>query len=80
MGIEEIAGADFFLAVVLAEVEEVEDSDICGPGLDVDCEGSWPLVATLVDVAGSCVVCTKHRYDAVRVTIGAGNVRAEGSG
>ena len=44
-GVEEIAGALFLLAVVLAQVEEVEN--VAVPRLDVDGKSAGAFVATL---------------------------------
>jgi hypothetical protein len=70
--IEEITSANFFLTVILAEVEELED--ICVPWLKVNGERARALVATLVYVSRSRVVRAKHRHDTVRITVGASNV------
>ena len=43
--VEEVPGALFLLAVVLAEVQELEDVGV--PGLEVDRKGAWTLVAAL---------------------------------
>lgn len=71
-GIEEVASTSLFLAVVLSEINEVEY--IVVPGFQVNCEGARTLVAPLVDVACSRIICTEHGYYAVRVAIGACNV------
>lgn len=72
--IEQIARADLFLAVVLAQVEEIKHVRV--PRLDVDGECAGTLVAALVDVAGRAVVCAEHRYDTIAVAVRACNVRA----
>jgi hypothetical protein len=58
--------------MVLPQVDEVED--IVMPRLDVDGESTEALVAPLVDIVCSCVVCAEHRHDAICVAICAGNV------
>ena len=62
-GVEEITGADFFFAVVLPQVKEIKHISV--PGLEINRKSAGALVATLVYVACSCVVSSKHRYDAV---------------
>ena len=71
--IEEIASANFFLAVVLAEVKELKDIRV--PWLEVDSEGTRTLVASLVDIASSGIIGTQHGHDTIRVPISASNVR-----
>jgi hypothetical protein len=71
-GEEQVAGANLLLAVILAEVEELEDVGV--PGLEVDGKRSWALVASLIDVAGRVVVHAKHGDDSVRVAIRACDV------
>lgn len=46
--VEQIAGTDFLLAVVLAQINELEDISV--PGLKVDGECSGAFVAPLIDV------------------------------
>jgi hypothetical protein len=70
--IKEITSTTLLLAVVLPQVEELEDVGM--PRLEVDGERSRPFVTALVNIAGGGVVCTEHRHDAVRVSIGASNV------
>lgn len=65
--IKQVTRADLLLAVVLAQVEELED--VCVPRLNVDGKGSRSLVAALVDVARSVVVDSEHRDDTVRVAL-----------
>ena len=73
-GVEEVAGADLFLPVVLAQVEELKDVGV--PWLEVDGERAGALVATLVDITRCSIICAEHRNDAVRVTVRAGDVSA----
>mgnify|MGYP001587020265 FL=1 len=73
-GEEEVARANLLLAVVLAEVEELEDVGV--PRLEVDGERSGSLVSTLVDVARRVVVDAKHGDDAIGVAVRACDVRA----
>ena len=58
--------------MVLPEVYEVEDISV--PGFDVNCEGAGLLVASLVDVTGGHIICSKHRDDTIGVAIGACNI------
>ena len=58
--------------MILAQVEELEDVGV--PGFDVDGEGTGALVASLVNVAGSRVIRTKHRHNTVREVIRTDNV------
>jgi len=64
--------AGFLVAVVLPQVDKVED--VVVPRLEVDGEGPWTFVAPLVDVASSRVVCAEHRYNTVRVAVRASNI------
>jgi hypothetical protein len=61
--VEEVPCASFLFAVVLPQVDKVED--IIMPRLKVDSEGPWAFVASLVDVASNRVVGTEHRYNTV---------------
>ncbi|KAH0357813.1 hypothetical protein KCU83_g235, partial [Aureobasidium melanogenum] len=73
--VEEIAGTDFLLTVVLAKVEEGEDVGV--PGLEIDGEGTGTLVAALVDVSGSVVENTEHGYETVGCAVGTSNIMAQ---
>jgi hypothetical protein len=75
--IKEIASASFFLSVVLSEVEELKDIGV--PWLNVDGDRARTLIATLVNITGSGVVGSQHRYDPVGVTVGSSNVRSNNS-
>ena len=70
---EEILSAYFFLSVVFAKVKELEDVGM--PGFDVGREGTWPLVAALVNVARCGLIGTEHRRDHIRVAICSCDVR-----
>jgi len=73
--VEEIAGANFFFAVILSEVQEFEDVGV--PWFNVDRKSSGSLVATLIDITGRGVVGTKHGHNTVRVSVRASNVGAK---
>ncbi len=53
--------------MVLPKVEELEDIGV--PWLNINGEGTWTLVAALVDVTCGRVVSTEHWHDAIRVSI-----------
>lgn len=72
--VKQVASANLFLSVVLAEVKEAEDIGM--PRLEVNGECTGTLVATLVDIAGGVVVHTEHRNEAVAGTVGASNIAA----
>ena len=72
--VEEVARARLLLAVVLAQVEEVEDVGV--PRLDVHGERALPLAAALVDEARRVVEDAQHRHEPVRRAVGAGDVGA----
>ena len=71
--VEQVTSTNLFLAVVLAEVDELKD--ISMPGLEVYGESARTLVTTLVDIASGGVVRTEHRDDTVGVAISTGDVR-----
>lgn len=52
--VEQVAGARLLLAVVLAQVQPVEDVRV--PGLHVDGKGALALAAALVDVPAGSIV------------------------
>ena len=77
-GVEEVASAHLFLAVVLLEVEELEDVGV--PRFKVHGDGTLALATALVDVASRVVEDTKHGDDAVGGAVGAldvGTLRAD---
>merc|ERR1719470_615246 len=76
-GVEKVPGALLLLPVVLTEIQEVEDVSM--PRLEVDGEGSWPLVAALVHVPGGVVEDPEHGDQAVAVAIGTGNIGSSSS-
>src|SRR6266508_1783324 len=61
--IEQISCANFFFSVILSEIEKLEDVSM--PRLEVDGECSWTLVASLIDITGSGIICTEHGYNTV---------------
>src|SRR5260221_148444 len=54
--IEQISGADFFLAVILPEIKKLENVSM--PWFEVDRKCSRTLVASLIDVTGSGIIRT----------------------
>src|SRR5271168_818923 len=76
-GIEQVTCSDFFLTVILSKVQPIEYIGV--PWLEIDCECSWPLVATLVDIPSSVVEDAKHRNKAIGGTISASNIRTGGT-
>ena len=46
------------------------------PRFKVDRKCSRTLVASLIDITGSGVICTQRRYNPVRVAVGTRNVGA----
>ena len=76
-GVEQVAGAHLLLAVVLLQVQEVEDVGV--PGLQVDGEGALALAAALVHVAGRVVEHLQHGHEAVGGAVGALDVAAGGA-
>ena len=75
--VEQVPGAGLLLAVVLAEVEPVEDVRV--PRLEVDGECAFPLAAALVDVPRGVVKDAKHGDDAVGGSVGAADVGRGGA-
>ena len=71
--VEEVTRARLFFAVVLAEVEPVEDVGV--PRLEVDGERAFAFAAALVDVAGGVVEDAEHGDDPVGGSVGAADVR-----
>lgn len=69
---EQIARAHLLLAVVLAQVDELEDIGV--PRLEVDRKRPGALVPALVDVARGGVVDTEHGHDSVGVAVRASDV------
>ena len=76
-GVEQIAGALLLLAVVLAQIEEVEDVRV--PWLDVHGKGTLALSTSLVHVACRVVEDAEHGDDAVGRSVGAFDVRPCGA-
>jgi len=76
--VEEVTGADFFFAMVLPQVKELKHIRV--PGLEIDSKSTGALVTTLIYVACSGVVSSKHRHDTVGIAIGSGNVGAKQQG
>ncbi|KAH3685492.1 hypothetical protein WICPIJ_003539 [Wickerhamomyces pijperi] len=74
---EQISGSDFFLTVVLSDVNEIKDIRV--PWFQVQGEGTRSLVTTLVNVTGSVVEDTHHWDDTVGGTVSTSNVRTSGS-
>lgn len=72
-GIEKVTGTGFLLAVVLAQIQELENVGV--PWLDVNGKGTGTLVSSLVDITRSGVISTEHGDNPVRVTIGSSDVR-----
>ena len=71
--IEQVPGAGFLLAVILSQIDELED--VVMPGLDVDGECAWTLVPTLVDITGRRVIGTQHGDDPIRVAVSTSDIR-----
>lgn len=76
-GEKQVAGAHLFLAVVLFQIQEVEDVGV--PGLQVNGESALALAAPLVHVAGRVVEHLEHGHEAVGGTVGAFDVGAGGA-
>ena len=72
--IEEITSVCFFLSVIPCQVNEVKY--VILPQLKIDHDGSKVFIASLVSIAGSGMISTKHKYYPAGVTICACNVRA----
>ena len=75
-GIKQVAGSQFFFAVVFLQVQE--GKDIGMPGLQIDGKAALALASALVHVAGGHVEVAQHWHDAVGYPIGAFDVRARG--
>mmetsp|Transcript_43278 Transcript_43278/g.109704 ORF Transcript_43278/g.109704 Transcript_43278/m.109704 type:complete len:430 (-) Transcript_43278:280-1569(-) len=75
--VEEITCPLLLFAVVLLQLEEVEDVRM--PGLQVHGEGSFSLAAALVNIAGGLVEVAEHGDQAVTVPVGAADVAALGT-
>mmetsp|Transcript_27903 Transcript_27903/g.64842 ORF Transcript_27903/g.64842 Transcript_27903/m.64842 type:complete len:299 (-) Transcript_27903:754-1650(-) len=75
--VEQVPGPLLLLAVVLAELQEVED--VCMPWLEVEREGAFALAAALVNVAGCLVEVAKHGHQAVAASIRAADVGSFGA-
>lgn len=75
--IEEIASTNFFLSVVLSEIEELEDVSV--PWFQVDGESTWALVSTLVNISGSVVEYSQHGNNAIGVSVCTSNVSTSGT-
>mmetsp|Transcript_76496 Transcript_76496/g.215220 ORF Transcript_76496/g.215220 Transcript_76496/m.215220 type:complete len:409 (-) Transcript_76496:344-1570(-) len=75
--VEEITCPLLLFAVVLLQLEEVEDVRV--PGLQVHGEGSFSLAAALVNIAGGLVEVAEHGDQAVTVPVGAADVAALGA-
>ena len=73
-GVKQISSSNFFLAVILSEVDELKD--IRMPWLNVNSESTWPLVSSLINIASSSIICSKHGYNTVRVTVCACDIRS----
>mmetsp|Transcript_5519 Transcript_5519/g.9404 ORF Transcript_5519/g.9404 Transcript_5519/m.9404 type:complete len:237 (-) Transcript_5519:794-1504(-) len=71
-GVEKVPRPLLLLAVVLPELEEL--LDILVPGFEVDGEGSLPLAASLIAVAGRVVEDSEHGDEAVGLAVGASDV------
>ena len=76
-GVEQVAGAHLFLAVVLLQLQEVEHVGV--PGLQVHGEAAFALAAALVHVTGRVVEDAQHGHDAVAGAVGAFDVAALGA-
>lgn len=76
-GVEEVAGAEFFLAVVFLQVEIIEDVGM--PRFQIDGESAFPAATALIHVAGRIVEHLQHRDDAVGGAVGAFDVAACGA-
>ena len=76
-GVEEVPSSDFFLSVILSQVEEVENVGV--PWLDVNGECTRSLVTALIDVSGSGIEGSEHGDDTVRVAVCSGDIRPLGT-
>jgi hypothetical protein len=63
--------------MILSQINELKDIGM--PWLNVNSESARAFVPSLVDIPSSCVICTKHGDDSVRVSVGTGNVRSNNS-
>jgi hypothetical protein len=70
--VEQVSGTSLFFAMVLPEINEVEYIGM--PGLNINGKCARPLVASLVNVTSSRIVCPKHGHDPVRISVRSGNV------
>jgi hypothetical protein len=70
--IEQIASPSFLLSMVLPEIKEFEDISV--PCLNVDGKRPRTLVASLINITCGGVICTQHRYNTIRVTVGTSDV------
>ena len=73
-GIEEIAGPHLILAMVLAEIEELEYIGM--PGLEIDGKSTFAFAAALVHVAGGIVEYAQHGDDPIAGAVGAADIGA----
>src|SRR5690606_10350724 len=71
--VEQVARPKFFLAVVLLEIEEIEDVGV--PGFEVYREASFALSSSMINIAGRHVEVAKHRNDAIGCSACALDVR-----
>ena len=69
---EEISRSNFFLSVILSEIEEFENVGM--PGFDVDGECSRSLVSSLIDVSSGVVEDSEHGDDSIGVTVRSSDV------
>ena len=69
-----VVGTTAIVTSVLAQVEELLDVDV--PGLEIAADGALALAA-LVDGDGGVVGDLQERHDALRLAVGALDVRAE---
>jgi len=70
--VKQVTGTSLFFAVVLPEINEVEYIGM--PGLNVNGECTRPLVASMVNITSSHIICPKLGHDPVRISVRSGNI------
>ena len=61
--VEQVSGPVLLFAVILLQLEEIED--VCMPWLEVDGERAFSLASTLVNISGCLIENLEHRQQAV---------------
>src|SRR6201999_2166935 len=75
-GVEKVAGPNFILAVVLAQIEELEY--IRMPGLEIDRKSALAFTTALIHITRRIVVNAQHGDDTVAGAIGAAYIGTGG--